>query len=209
MFINPILAFKAANFNSVNHTRPMRLNSPSFGMAQVSSDFLNCTKLSEYFTPKGTFERIKIMGALAGEIKEILNDKEVTDSLKTRMLLAKDSHGNTALHLAQDLEETKALIEGAPNNDTRVKMLLAKNSGNNRAPELTGEEKAKRYMVETALNLATKTPDVSRKESIKLLEAYLDYTKHSIFNMQDLNQPFNNALTALQFEEAQEKNLHG
>jgi hypothetical protein len=123
------------------------------------------------------------------------------------MLLAKDENQNTALHLAKTLEGTKALLEGAPDDSTRVKMLLAKNAGKNLPSEVEkSERKIQRYMVETALNLATKTPEISREESLKLLEAYTDYTRHQIFGMQDLNQAFENGTTALKFEALQEKN---
>ncbi len=209
MFIAPVSAFRSANFNPVNCTKPKCSNAPSFGMAQISQEFLNCPKLGEYLTPQGTWGKIKIMGASAEEIKKILSDKEVSDQLKTKMLLAVGENKNTALHYAKSFEETKALLEGAPNNDTRVKMLLAKNGGGDQASELTGEEKTKRYMVETALNLATKTQDVSREDSIKLLETYIDYTRHDIFSMQDLKPLFDNALTALKFEVVQEKNRIG
>jgi hypothetical protein len=62
MFINPISMSKNTSFSPINCTKPRHLsNSPSFGMAYVSNEFLNCPNLSEYFTPQGTYGQIKIM----------------------------------------------------------------------------------------------------------------------------------------------------
>ncbi len=193
MRINPISVLKTANFNSINCTKPKNLNSPSFGRTPLienlppeGQELADCVAFQE---PR----KITLTGASAKQIASILGSKEVPDELKTEMLLATDDEKDTALHLAQNLAETKALLKGAPNNTTRVKMLLAENKWGTLAIHMKSEKEARRHILQTVLDLTTKAEDVSWNDSISLLEAHSRYAQHPIYGMQDFKEPFNKA----------------